>query len=284
MNDNPLAGHPLFQRDVEAKPVIAEAMADAMAKPLVSVDFGAVEARALAAHEAGMLDDHDGPFGTNRGRDGFHDSFGPAPGSGLDPTMKLSPENLRAATQASRDHVAVVARTPGKSTTDILATVPPDRTALKALAVGMPNPSAESLAVAQAEIEKVSSPDTYIVPASVTDKEIEEITARIAEKTNRRFNVIRGEPAQIAKQQATFVAQAAARDAWDHQTRVQERFASQLAEALRIIESAKRPVKLGFIEHELGSSPFRALGPELDRHPNVQRKTHKNQIYYTWKA
>lgn len=266
MNDNPLAGHPLLR----PKQPLA----------VVSADLAALEVRIAAAREAGMLDDHSVPYGVNRGGDGF----GPAPGSGLDPAMKLSPEDLRAATQASRDHVAVVARTPGKSTTDILAAVPPDRTALKALAVGMPDPSAESLAAAQAEIEKVSRPDTYVVPASMTDKEIEEIKARIAEKTNRQFNVVRGEPAQIAKQQATFAAQAAAQNVWDHQARVQERFASQLAQALRIIEAAKRPVKLGFIEHELGSAPFRALGPELDRHPSVQRKTHKNQIYYTWKA
>jgi len=253
-SDNPLAGHPLFQRDVEAKPVIAEAMADAMAKPFVSADLAAFEVRTAAAREAGMLDDHGVPYGMNRGGDAF-------------PKDAL-----------------VTARTPGKSTTIVLGTAPPDRTALKALAVGMPDPTAESLAAAQAEIEKVSRPDTYVVPASMTDKEIEEIKARIAEKTNRQFNVVRGKPAQIAKQQATFAAQAAAQNAWDHQARVQERFASQLAQALRIIEAAKRPVKLGFIEHELGSAPFRALGPELDRHPSVQRKTHKNQIYYTWKA
>lgn len=29
---------------------------------------------------------------------------------------------------------------------------------------------------------------------------------------------------------------------------------------------------------------FRSLEPTLNQHPSVQRKTQRNQTYYTWKA
>lgn len=247
MNDihNPLAGHPLLRRDVEAKPVIAEAMADAMAAQpppaLVGADFGVVEARAIAAHKAGMLDDHGVPYGMNRGGDAF-------------------PKDAKFAGDPRQ--------------------APPIRAAMKAVAVGLPDPSAADLAAAQAEIEKVSKPSVFVVPASMTDKEIDEITKKIAEKTKLPFEVVRGKAQDIVRQQATFAAQSAR----DHMASQKDRLAMQITKALGIIEHAGRPVKMGFIEHELGESIFRALEPELRRHPNVASKMHKNQLYLTWKA
>jgi hypothetical protein len=243
MNNNPLAGHPLLRRDVEAKPVIAEAMADSIIKEtqeaaglqhrlaekyvgaprqappirdiaIVGADFGAVEARAIAAHKAGMLDDHGVPYGANLGGDGFKE------------------------------------------------------------------PTKESLAAVQAEIEKVSKPDTFVVPHSMTDKDIDEISKKIAAKTGRPFNVVRGAMPEVIKQQFNFAAQAAR----DHLERTRSRSASQLFKALDIIRAAERPVKLGYIEQALGEPIFRTLEPALRDHPHVGVKRHKNTTYFTWKG
>lgn len=122
--------------------------------------------------------------------------------------------------------------------------------------------------------------DTFVVPASMSDADMDLISKKIAEKTGHPFKVVRGKAAAVIKQQSTFAAQAA----WDHMAATKSRFNDQLATALLIIKGAKRPIKMGYIEHELGTSIFRALEPELQKHPDVVAKRHKNNLYYTWKA
>jgi hypothetical protein len=129
---------------------------------------------------------------------------------------------------------------------------------------------------------KDEKPVKFVVPHNMTEADLKEVIDRLHKETKLPFEVVRGEIPKVAAE-APAVLRTHQDFVRQDQQRQESRFADQVLKALHIIKAAKRPVKLGFIEHELNASIFRALEPELNRHSNVRRKIHKNTVYYTWK-
>jgi len=257
MNENPLAGHPLLQKPKDD------------IGPVVGVDFSDIEVRAVSARNVGKS----------------------TPTLITEASRQLGKQALTAAlVRAAVEGATPLGMNRGGDTfpkgtrfEGDPKQAPPIRVAEKVAVVGAPDTTAENLAAAQAAIQEAQKKVRFIVPHDLPQSEFDRISAQIAKETKLPFEVVRAAMPAVAKEAPLMLR--------THQEVMQERraqegsrFAAQIQRALDIIKAAKRPVKMGFIEHELGTSIFRALEPELNGHPCVQAKRHKNQLYYTWKG
>lgn len=130
--------------------------------------------------------------------------------------------------------------------------------------------------------EAAEKPTRYVVPHNISEVDLERITEQIAKESKLPYEIVRAAVPEVAKEVPAILR---SHQGWMQADKDRQigRFNGQVQKALAIIKGAGRPVKLGFIEQQLNEPVFRALEPALNEHPNVRRKHHKNQLYYTWK-
>ena len=125
-------------------------------------------------------------------------------------------------------------------------------------------------------------PATFVVPANTSDADLAEITNRLQKETKLPIEVIRRALPKVAEEAPAILR---SHQGWmrEERARQEAKLPAQVTKALGIIQAAKRPVKFGFVEQALNEPVFRVLEQEVQRHPNIRTKSHKNKLYYTWK-